>query len=111
LLEAKQALREWERHFPLSKISGDYVLQEARFYMAVKDWRRAHVILKAYCEQVDASSFLPPAAQALLECKLQLKEPNDDIIKFCEKMKKKLEFHPAGQDIDTMLHVLKQNSR
>ena len=111
LLEAKQALREWERQFPLSKISGDYVLQEARFYIAVKDWRRAHAMLKAYCEQVDASSFLPPAAQALLECKLQLKEPTGEIIKFCEKMKKKLQFHPAGQDIDTMLQVLKQQNR
>jgi hypothetical protein len=111
MLEAKQALREWERHFPLSKISGDYVIQEARFYMAVEDWSRAAAMLDAYCEQVDASSFLPAAVRALLECKEKTKVPEADLVKFGEKMKKKLEFHPVGQEIDDMLEDIKRINR
>lgn len=111
LLEAKQGLREWERQFPLSKISGDFVLQEARFYMAVEDWRRAHDMLNAYCDQVDASSFLPPAAKALLDCKLRMNLPDAELIKFCEKMKKKLEFHPVGREMATLLRSLQSSSK
>jgi len=99
LLEAKQALRRWEREFPLSKLTGDYVINEATFFIKLEDWKRAKALLEPYCEYVDASSFMPPAVEALLECKVQLDEPDDVIIKFCEKMKKKLEFHPAGQHI------------
>jgi len=99
LLEAKQALRRWEREFPLSKLTGDYVVNEAAFFIELEDWKRAKALLEPYCEHVDASSFMPPAVEALLECKVQLNESDEEIIKFCEKMKKKLEFHPAGQHI------------
>lgn len=102
LLEAKQALRDWERRFPLSKVSSDFILKEARFYMAVKEWSRAETILEAYCEQVDASSFIPPAVEALLECKVRLNEPEDSLREFCTRMKKKLEYHPVGQEIDAL---------
>jgi hypothetical protein len=103
LLEAKQALRRWEREFPLSKINGDALVNEARFYMAVKDWRRARAILAPYCEHVDASSFMPAAVEALLKCKVELKESDAQIVEFCKKMKKKLEFHPAGKFLEDAL--------
>jgi hypothetical protein len=102
LLEAKQALREWERRFPLSKVSSDFIIKEARFYMAVKDWTRAAAILDAYCDQVDASSFIPAAVKSLLECKCRLKVPKAELDEFCKKMKKKLEFHPVGLEIDQL---------
>ena len=103
LLEAKQALRRWERAFPQSKLSGDLLLNEARFYMAVQDWRRARAILTPYCEHVDASSFMPAAAEALLACKLRLEEPDDEIVVFCKKMIKKLAFHPAALEMEEEL--------
>ena len=103
LLEAKQALRRWERAFPQSKLSGDLLLNEARFYMAVQDWRRARAILTPYCEHVDASSFMPAAAEALLACKLRLEEPDDEIVTFCKKMMKKLAFHPAAREMEAEL--------
>jgi hypothetical protein len=103
LLEAKQALRRWERAFPQSKLSGDLLLNEARFYMAVQDWRRARAILTPYCEHVDASSFMPAAAEALLACKLRLEEPDDEIVAFCKKMMKKLAFHPAALKMEVEL--------
>ncbi|MFT7514485.1 MAG: hypothetical protein ACI9QL_003707 [Candidatus Omnitrophota bacterium] len=107
LLEAKHALDDWERNFPLSKVSNDFIINEAHFYMAMEDWTRAAVILDAYCDQIDASSFIPPAVEALLTCKIKLKEPREPMIAFCEKMRKKLEFHPAVKRIDDILDQLK----
>lgn len=103
LLEAKQALRRWEREFPLSKLTGDYVINEAIFLMKLEDWKRAAALLEPYCEHVDASSFMAPAVEALLECKVQLKASDEEVLKFCEKMKKKLEFHPAGRHIEDQI--------
>ena len=108
LLEAKEALQEWERNFPLSKISSDFILNEAKFYMAMQDWRRAEASLDAYCDQIDASSFVPPAVEALLTCKIKLNEPREPMIEFCERMRKKLEFHPAVRRIDEILEKLKK---
>lgn len=100
LLEAKHALRDWERDFPLSKISGDYILQESRFYIKLKDWRRARSMLEAYCEQVDASSFLPQATAALLDCMVNMRVPTQEIRAYGEKMKKRLQFHPAAEEFN-----------
>jgi len=105
LLEAKQMLIRWEREFPLSKLSGDYLINESKLLMAMQDWKRAKAMLEPYCDQVDASSFMPLAVEALLECKVQLQESDESIIEFCEKMKKKLEFHPAGQELADQLRV------
>jgi hypothetical protein len=102
LLEAKQALRDWERRFPLSKVSSDFVIREGSFYIALEDWTRAGAILDAYCDQVDASSFMPEAVKGLLQCKCKLKVPRAELDEFCKKMKRKLEFHPVGLEIDQL---------
>jgi hypothetical protein len=107
LLEAKRALRNWERDFPLSKVSGDYLLNEARLLMALGDWKKAEALLDPYCEQIDASSYIAPATEALLECKQKLRKPAPEIVAFCEKMKKKLEFHPVAEKINRTLSELK----
>jgi len=106
MLEAKRALRAWEREFPLSKLSSDYLLVEGTFYMALRDWTRAEQMLDAYCAQVDASSYVPAAVEVLLECKRNLKLPKDEMIEFCKEMKKKLEYHPVGEKIDRVLREL-----
>ena len=108
LLEARQALRTWEREFPMSKISGDFVINEARLYMAMDDWQRAAVPLAAYCDQIDASSYLPAAVEALLECQRRAGTPTDQRLAFCEKMKKKLEFHPVAETINETIEKLKK---
>jgi len=96
LLEARDALQSWEREFPLSKITGDYIIHEAKFYMDLEDWQRAHTILAAYCEQVDASSYLAQAVGAILKCKEKLKAPDAEVIAFCDEMKGKLKYHPSA---------------
>lgn len=104
--EALAALRTWEREFPLSKISSDYILREAKFYMAMGDYTRARAMLEAYCNQVDASNFIPPAVKALIECMQKTNEPRENLKKYCETVKKRLKFHPVANDIDAILATL-----
>ena len=103
LLEAGQALRSWEREFPLSKISGDLLLVEANYRMKLNDWKRAHVMLEAYCREVDASSFLPDAARMLIKCASQMKTPRHEIRDVIERVKKRLEYHPVAKELEEFL--------
>ena len=103
LLEAHQALQLWEHEFPLSKISGDFIIQESALYMKSGDWKRAKPMLEAYCREIDASSFLPDAAGMLITCVRQLKEPRDSIREIIEKVKGRLKYHPVVKDLDAFL--------
>ncbi len=106
LLEAKQALADWELQSPLSKVSSDYILHEATLYMKLEDWTRARALLDAYFDQVDASSFLPAAARALLDCMLNTKASKQELLEFREAVKKKLQYHPVGQEIEQIIVTL-----
>lgn len=88
-LEALQALQTWERVFPLSKISGDYILCEAKLYRAVKDFKRARLLLSAYCEQVDVSNFLPEAMELNRLCMVDMGESAEAIEKYKEEIRKR----------------------
>ncbi len=81
-LEAFQALRLWERAFPMAKITGDYLLREADLYIHLEDYKRARKILSAYCEQVDVSNFLPEAMNKVKRCMIEMKESDAVIEKF-----------------------------
>jgi hypothetical protein len=106
LLAARETLQAWERQFPLSKVSGDYILQEARYHMKLKNWVRARSMLEAYCDLVDASSYVPDASLELLRCMVEMKDSKDDIRSYCRKMSKRLEFHPAGDIFRAKLREL-----
>ena len=106
LLAARETLQAWERQFPLSKVSGDYVLQEARYHMKLQNWLRARSMLKAYCDLVDASSYVPDASLALLKCMVEMKNSREDLRAYCKKMSERLEFHPAGKTFRDQLRRL-----
>lgn len=91
-LEAFRALELWERAFPMAKITGDYILREAKLYMQVEDYKRARKLLTAYCEQVDVSNFLPEAMQMIKECMYAMKEPDAVIEKLEKEIKKRTVF-------------------
>ena len=103
MLEAKQALQTWEREFPLSKISGDFIIRESALYMKWGDWKRAQPMLEAYCREIDASSFLPEAAAMLITCVKQLKEPPESIREIILKVKGRLLYHPVAKQLDAFL--------
>jgi len=105
-LEARQALQKWERESPLSKVSSDYILNESALYMQLEDWVRARAMLEAYCELVDASSFIPQATKAVIECMFEMDESKANILKFYEGMEKKLEFHPAASEVKDLIDNL-----
>ena len=90
--EAFQALRSWERSFPLTKITGDYILREAKLFMALKDYKRARVILSAYCDLVDTSNFLPEALQMIKSCMIYMNEPEAEIAKYEKAILKRTQF-------------------
>ena len=103
LLEARQALATWEREFPLSKISSDYILRESAYYMKMSDWKRAQPMLEAYCREIDASSYLPDAASMLIACVTNAKEPPDSIRDIIEKVKGRLKYHPVAAQLEHFL--------
>lgn len=90
-LEAYQALKRWEHEFPLSKLSSDFILQEAKLYMWLGDYGRARMMLTAYCDQIDASNFLPTALDLALKCMIYMKAPEDEIQKYEALISKRLE--------------------
>lgn len=103
LLEARQALLTWENEFPLSKLSGDYILRESALYMKMEDWKRAQPMLEAYCREIDASSFLPDAAAMLIACVNGAKASPASIREIIEKVRGRLKFHPVASDLEKFL--------
>lgn len=103
LLEARQALFAWENEFPLSKISGDFILREAGIYIKMEDWKRAQPMLEAYCREIDASSFLPEAATMLIYCATASKTTPASIRDIIEKVKGRLKYHPVAATLDKFL--------
>ena len=97
--QAKTALEQWERSFPLAKINSDLLIQEARLYQRVGDWQRSKVMLEAYCDTVDASSFLPDATLLVLEAMRKTNTPKADMKAYAEKLLERLEFHPVADKI------------
>jgi len=102
-LEARQTLQVWENEFPLSKVSGDYIIRESEFYMKTKDWSRARPMLEAYCRTIDASSYLPEAIGMLISCVKESKEPREPIRDLVEKVKERLKYHPIAAKLDAFL--------
>jgi hypothetical protein len=107
LLEARQGLLAWENEFPLSKISGDYILRESALYMRMEDWKRAQPMLEAYCREIDASSYLPDAASMLITCVTASKAPPASIRDIIEKVKGRLKYHPVASQLDRFLSTAK----
>jgi TolA-binding protein len=83
LREARQELRNWELELPTEKLGGEYPVAEAEFFMAVKDYSRARVILRGYRQAVDVSPFMPKAMGMELDClqRLGLAEEADALAK------------------------------
>jgi hypothetical protein len=102
-LEARQALATWEAEFPLSKISGDYILRESALYIKMGDWKRAQPMLEAYCREIDASSYLPDAASMLIACVNGAKAPPASVRDIIEKVKGRLKYHPVAAQLDAFL--------
>ncbi len=75
--EARDTLRQWELEVPLSKLSGDYPLAEAEYYLAVGNVRRALTGVQMYRNSMDISSSLPEVMDLELRCLVELKRQRE----------------------------------
>jgi hypothetical protein len=103
--EAYDGLHRWERGFPLSKISGDYLVREAEYYRKTGNIKRAKAIMEAFCDNIDASAFLADAAEKLLAIMIDEKASDKEVREFCEKMKVRFELHPLAKRMEDMINV------
>jgi len=103
--ETYEVLSLWERQFPMSKISGDLLLLEARLYRAMGQPRRARRLLQGYCDAVEASSYIGDALEELLDCMVDLEVPTVELRDFCVEARKRLEFHPQAERFDRWIQM------
>ncbi len=104
--EAREMLYEWERHIPLSKISGDFLLRKAQLYARMQNPIPAIRMLRAFCTTVEGSNYLPEAAMMLLEMMRTHDWPHDEIREIGEKLQDQLAFHPVASEIQDFLESL-----
>ncbi len=103
--EMHDVLRNWERQFPLSKISGDLMLLEAKLYRSVGQPRRARRLLEGYCDALEASSYMGDALETLLDCLIDMEEPTASLKAFCVEARKRLQFHPQAERFDRWIQM------
>jgi hypothetical protein len=68
LREARLELRNWELELPTEKLGGEYPVAEAEYFMAIRDYARARVILAVCLKAVDVSPYIPRAMGLQLDC-------------------------------------------
>ena len=103
MLEASQALEAWEEEFPLSKVSGDFVIRDAQWNAKAGNHKRAVALLTAYCTQIDASSFLPKAVSQLIESSEQVPESKAKTREVVESVLNRMKFHPVAAQLEEYL--------
>lgn len=101
--EALQSLEAWELEFPLSKVSGDYILREAQWNAKAGNHRRAVAMLSAYCAQIDASSFVPKAVALLIECSEKAPGSKPKVREVVETVLARMKFHPVAAELGEYL--------
>lgn len=108
-LEAREVMRFWERELPMSKIAADFIVLETELYTAIRDPRRALSMLRAFCETVESSNFLPAAAPMLINLMIEVREPPDEIRRMGEMLEKRLEFHPVAAHLERLMYLIPSN--
>lgn len=106
--EARAALDEWEFEFPMSKLSADYLVVEAKLLMKLGNCKQGARTLTEYCKAVDTSTYLPEAMVTALACMIEAGAPDEKLRDFVEDIKRRFKNHPLGADADGMLARLKK---
>jgi hypothetical protein len=77
LREAREQLRQWEMELPVEKLGGDFPVAEAEYFMAIRDYPRALLILQTYRSAVDMSAWLLRVMSMELQCLNRLNRTDD----------------------------------
>lgn len=105
--EARRALEDWELEFPMSKLSGDFVVVEAEYLLRLRDFARAHRSLGAYCRTMDLTNFLPDAMRMYMTTISELRQGDRKLEEFVLSIRKRFPNHPIGEQAATLMKVLK----
>ncbi|MBI2438121.1 MAG: hypothetical protein HYV36_04830 [Lentisphaerae bacterium] len=100
--EARRLLDQWELELPLNKLSGDFPLAEAQYYMALKEFKRAQKILATYRQAVDLSNNLPSAMKMELYCLGRL-DRDKEARELAGLIIKRLPNHPLAKEVHELL--------
>ena len=100
--EARQTLDQWELELPLDKLAGDFPLAEAEYYLALKQFKRAHKIVMTYRQSVDLSNTLPQAMKMELYCLVQLGR-DKEARELGALIIKRLPNHPLAEEVKGLL--------
>lgn len=100
--EARATLDQWELEFPLAKLTGDYLLAEALYYVAFNNYRAAGRILANYRYAVEISNELPRAMRMELYCLTKMQ--NDKQARaFARTIIERLPRHELADEIRNLL--------
>ena len=108
LAEARDALDKWELEFPMSKVSGDFVVVESQYLLKLGDAARAARELEAYTRAVDTTSYLSEAMELALKAMVQAKLPPERIQEYVAEIKKRLPLDPL---LDRLGEITSPNSK
>ena len=103
MIEASEVLEDWEEEFPLSKVSGDYIIRDAQWNAKAGNHKRAVAMLTAYCTQIDASSFLPKAVTQLIESSDKVPGSKAKTREVVESVLGRMKFHPVATQLEEYL--------
>lgn len=95
-LDAQRELDQWEQEFPMSKLSGDFLYGEAKYYYAIKDYPRTAAILGSYRAVIENATVMVEAMQMEVDCLMELKRPAE-AAKVAAEMEKRFPGHPNVQ--------------
>jgi tetratricopeptide (TPR) repeat protein len=105
--EARRALEDWELEFPMSKLSGDFVVAEAEYRLKIRDVARAQRSLGAYCRAMDLTNFLPDAMRLHMTTIFALRQGDRKAEEFVTQIRKRFPNHPIGEQAATLMKILK----
>lgn len=101
--DAMSLLAKWEMEFPVSKLSGDYLVVEAMLRVAIGDAHRATRTLGAYCKAVDLTNYLPEAMKLRIVAMKELGADKSELRAFADDMKRRFPDHPIVSQAESLL--------
>jgi TolA-binding protein len=100
--EARATLDQWELEFPTTKLTGDYLLAEALYYIALNNYRTAVRILANYRSAVEISNELPKAMRMELYCLTKM-ERDKEARAFARAIIERLPRHELANEMRNLL--------
>ena len=104
---AGEKLREWEITFPTSKLDGNYILAEGKYYYAMAYYEKAWRLLRMYRQASGLQTNLPEVMKMELRCLYKLDKTKEKK----ELAKRILELFPKHELADRARTILSEREK